>query len=135
MSYALSGPLQAALYAALRDDAALAALVGEAIYDAPPSGTLPGLYVTLGAERVRDASDGEVAGAWHDLTVAVVTDAAGFASAKAVAAAVSERLHEAELGLSRGRLVSLRFRRAEARRESGGIRRIELTFRARVEDA
>ncbi|MBE9635708.1 DUF3168 domain-containing protein [Salipiger mangrovisoli] len=135
MSYAVSGALQAAIYGILKDDATLAGLVGGAIYDAPPSGTLPELYVTLGAEQVRAASDGTASGAWHDLTVAVVTGASGFSAAKAVAAAVSDLLHEADLGLSRGRLVSLRFRRAAARRESGGLRRIDMTFRARVEDA
>ncbi len=135
MSYAMSAALQAALYDALRADAALSELVGEAIFDAPPSGTLPGLYVTLGAERVRDASDRSASGAWHDLTVAVISGAAGFSAAKAAAGAVSDLLHEADLPLARGRLVSLRFRRARARRESGGLRRIEMTFRARVEDA
>lgn len=135
MSYAVSGALQAAIYGALQGDATLTGLVGSAIYDAPPSGALPGLYVTLGAERVRDASDGSGAGAWHDLTIAVVTGAAGFSAAKAVAGAVSDLLHQADLPLVRGRLVSLRFRRAEARRESSGLRRIDLTFRARVEDA
>ena len=135
MSYAVSGALQAAIYGALQGDATLTGLVGSAIYDAPPSGALPGLYVTLGAERVRDASDGSGVGAWHDLTIAVVTGAAGFSAAKAVAGAVSDLLHQADLPLARGRLVSLRFRRAEARRESSGLRRIDLTFRARVEDA
>ena len=92
MSYAVSGALQAAIYGALQGDATLTGLVGSAIYDAPPSGALPGLYVTLGAERVREASDGSGAGAWHDLTVAVVTGAAGFSAAKAVAGAVSDLL-------------------------------------------
>ena len=45
MSYAVSGALQAAVFAALSGDAALAALVGSAIYDAVPAGTVPDLYV------------------------------------------------------------------------------------------
>ncbi|ANT61318.1 hypothetical protein AYJ57_13610 [Salipiger sp. CCB-MM3] len=134
MSYAMSGALQAAVFAALQGDATLAELVGSNIYDALPAGNLPPLYVTLGAEEARDASDVGSRGAWHDLTVAVVTEAAGFAAAKTVAAAVSDALHEADLALSRGRLISLRFRRARARRETGGLRRIEMTFRARLED-
>ncbi|EPX81943.1 DUF3168 domain-containing protein [Salipiger mucosus] len=134
MSYAMSAALQRAVYQALSGDAALAALVGTEIYDAPPAGPLPELYLTLGAERARDASDNSGDGAWHDLTVAVVTGVAGFQSAKEAAAAASDALHGADLALDRGRLVSLRFRKALARRESGGLRRIDMTFRARVED-
>ncbi len=132
MSYAMSAALQSAVYDRLIGNAALGALVGDDIFDALPPGPLPGLYVTLGAETVRDASDGTGHGAWHDLTVAVVTDAAGFHMAKTVAAAASDALIDAGLVLSRGRLVSLNFRRARARRESGGRRRIDMTFRARV---
>lgn len=134
MSYAMAAALQAAVFQKLTGDAALGAIVGGDIYDAPPQGEIPGLYLTLGAETARDASDGSGTGAWHDLTVAVVTDAAGFQAAKEAAAAASDALHEADLALSRGRLVSLRFRKARARRESGGRRRVEMTFRARVED-
>lgn len=135
MSYAVSAALQAAVYQCLTGDSALTALVGTDIYDALPSGALPPLYVALGDEKVRDASDMTGAGAWHDLSVAVVSEAAGYQSGKDAAAAVGDALIDADLTLARGRLVSLRFLRAQARRESGGLRRINLTFRARVEDA
>ncbi len=46
MSYSVSAALQAAVYQALIGDASLAGLVGTAIYDAIPTGTLP---VTYGA--------------------------------------------------------------------------------------
>lgn len=134
MSYAMAAALQSAIYQQLAGDEALGTLVGGDIYDAPPQGPLPSLYLTLGAETVRDASDGTGRGAWHDLTIAVVTDAAGFHMAKTVAAAACDALDDAGLTLSRGRLVSLNFRRAQARRESGGLRRIDMTFRARVAD-
>lgn len=134
MSYAMSAALQRAVYQRISGDTDVAALTGGHVYDALPSGPLPDLYVTLGAERVRDASDQGAAGAWHDLTVAVVTAAAGFQGAKDVAAAISDTLHDADMALSRGRLVSMRFLKAQARRERGGLRRIDLTFRARVED-
>lgn len=134
MSYAISPALQAAVFQRLSSDAALAALVGANIYDALPSGSLPPLYVTLGAERVKDASDALEAGAVHDLTVSVITDGAGFQAAKDAAAAVSDALVDAGLALARGRLVGLRFVRAQAKHDSGGTRRIDLTFRARVED-
>lgn len=134
MSYAMSAALQAAVFQRLSGDVTLSTLTGGQIHDSLPQGTLPPLYVTLGAETARDASDGSGDGAWHDFTVAVITDEAGFSSAKEAAAAASDALHEADLVLSRGRLVSLRFHKARARREKGGLRRVEMTFRARVED-
>jgi hypothetical protein len=136
MSYAASEALQAAVYQQLSADAGLTALVGAAIYDAMPSGTVPPLYVTLGPEDVRDRSDSTAGGAWHRFTVSVISEAAGFASAKLAAAAVSGALVGADLTLSAGHLVALNFDRARARRESGGqLRRIDLTFRARIDDA
>jgi hypothetical protein len=135
MTFALSGPLQAAVYTALYSDAPLTALVGNNIYDAVPPGTPPATYVRLGSETVVDASDGSGAGAVHRLTVSVITTDPGFAGAKDVAAAVSDALHEANLTLERGHLVSLRFERASATRtEGGGTRQIDLRFRARVSD-
>lgn len=135
MSMGVSAALQAAVYQHLSADSAVSALVGSDIYDALPPGDLPPLYVALGDETVRDASDMTGTGAWHDLVVAVISDAAGFQAAKDVAGAIGDALIGADLVLARGRLVGLRFLRAQARRESGGLRRINLTFRARVEDA
>ncbi len=135
MSYAIAAALQSAIYARLTGDAALDALVSGAIYDVPPSGGLPPLYVTLGAERVRDAGDKTGDGADHDLTIAVVCETGGFAAAKTAAGAVSDALTAAPLTLSRGRVVGLWFRRATAERiGTGNGRQITLTFRARVED-
>jgi hypothetical protein len=136
MSYAMSGALQAAIYSALSGDAALTALIGSDVYDALPSGTLPETYVSLGRERVRDASDQTGDGALHSIDVSVFTSQSGFAGAKAVAAAVSDALHGADLALARGRLIFLRFERAEARRiDANAGREIRLRFRARVSDA
>ncbi|SEK72665.1 Protein of unknown function [Roseovarius nanhaiticus] len=134
MSYGGSAALQSAVYGQLMGDPDLSALVGGAIYDAPPAGTLPPLYVTLGPEDVRDRSDATGGGAWHRFTVSVMSDAAGFAAAKAAAAAVSDALSDAELSLDRGHLAGLHFYRARARRD-GALRRIDLTFRARISDA
>jgi len=58
MSYAVSAALQVAVFGALSGDAALDALVSGAIFDADPTGALPAQYVSLGAERARDRSDG-----------------------------------------------------------------------------
>ncbi len=135
MSYGVSAALQAAVYQHLLADAALGALVGGAIYDAVRPGVLPVTYVSLGQEDVRDRSDKTGKGALHIFTVSVVSSAAGFAGAKAVAAALSDALIDAPLTLARGVLVSLTFDRARARRAGDGdMRRIDLTFRARVDD-
>ncbi len=134
MSYGVAAALQAAVYQKLLADAALGALVGGAVYDAVPPGTTTGTYVSLGPEDVLDASDKTGDGATHDFVISVITDEAGFALAKAVAAAVSDALVDADLVLSRGSLVGLWFLRAQARRvETAETRRIDLTFRARVE--
>lgn len=134
MSYGGSAALQAAVYGQLIGDAELSALVGGAIFDAPPAGALPPLYVTLGPEDVRDRSDGTAGGAWHRFTVSVLSEAAGFSAAKAAAAAVGDALTDAELPLDRGHLAALNFQKARARRD-GQLRRIDLTFRARIDDA
>ncbi|TDE40319.1 DUF3168 domain-containing protein [Antarcticimicrobium sediminis] len=137
MSCAMSGPLQAAVYQLLAADAALAAVVGGAIYDGLPAGPLPETYVNLGPEVVRDRSDREGAGALHRFTISVISEAQGFAAAKAAAAAIGDVLVDAVPPLSRGRVVGIWFERAQARRtgSAGQIRRIDLNFRARVEDA
>lgn len=135
MSYGVSTALQQAVFQHLAADPAIATLVGTAIYDAVPPGIVAGTYVSLGPEDVRDASDGTGHGALHEITVSVVTDAAGFSAAKAVATAVSDALVDASLSLDRGALVYLNFHRARARRvQDADVRRIDLKFRARVQD-
>lgn len=135
MSFAFSGPLQAAVYAALSGDAALSALIGTEIYDAVPSGAVPAMYVRLGSETVSDASDVSGAGAVHRFNVSVITTDPGFSGAKAVSGAVSDVLHDAALTLSRGQLISMRFERAVVRRtDSEATRQIDMRFRARVSD-
>ncbi len=135
MTYALSPSLQTAVFQALLADADLALLVGTNIFDSAPTGQVPELYVSLGSEDVRDASDGTGTGARHDFTISVVTTQSGFLTAKEVAGAICDALIVAPLTLARGRLVALNFLQARARRvQSGGARRIDLRFRARVED-
>jgi hypothetical protein len=59
MSYAWSAALQAAVYQRLVGDAALGALVGAAIYDAPlADGAVQADYVTLGEETVPTPTTG-----------------------------------------------------------------------------
>ena len=135
MSYQLAPALQAAIYQLLSNDSALGALLGGAIYDAIPPATPPATYVLIGPEEVTDASDKTGHGAEHRLTISVLTNATGFLPAKDIAARIAELLDAPALALSRGRLVALWFDRAEARKIEGDqTRRIDLRFRARVED-
>ncbi len=135
MSYAMSGALQAAIYDALVADTDVATLTAGHVYDAVPSGAVPETYVSLGHEQARDASDQTGDGALHDIEIMITTTKPGFAGAKAVAAAISDALQDADLALSRGRLVFLRFLRAEARRiDDNTAREIRMRFRARVDD-
>lgn len=130
MSYGAAGALQAAVYQYLASDPALA---GVALHDALPPG-IGGTFVLVGPEEVRDASDVSGAGAEHRLQISIVSDATGFLAAKEIAAAISDRLTDPPLDLARGRLVSLGFLRAVARRlDEGEMRRIDMTFRARIE--
>ncbi|MFK7938054.1 MAG: DUF3168 domain-containing protein [Roseovarius sp.] len=135
MSYAPAAALQQAVYAHLTNDVAVTTLLGPHIYDAMPVGTPPATYAILGAEDARDRSDCTGAGAQHNLIISVLTEASGFHGAKQVAAAISDALHNADLTLSRGQLIDLTFYRARAKLEgTGDKRRIDLTFRARVDD-
>lgn len=135
MSYAVSAALQAAIYQHLKSDGPLGALIGRAIFDNAPSGTLPETYVSLGPEDVQDRSDKTGYGALHVVTVSVISTAAGFQTAKEVGAAISDALQGAALTLSRGTLCFINFERATARRVgTGETRRIDLRFVARVED-
>lgn len=137
MSYAATAALQAAVYDALRGDDALRGMIGDAIYDAMPVAAPVGTYVALGPEEVKDAGDMTAAGANHDFVVSVLSgsdEASGFGAIKAAAVAVSDALETAEIRLTRGHLVGLWFLRARARRaENGAGRRVDLTFRARID--
>lgn len=130
MSYGVAAALQAAVYQRLAG-----VLGGVALHDAIPPGGGTGTYVLLGPEEVTDRSDKTGRGAEHRFVVSVISDAEGFQAAKGIAADVSDALVDAALVLARGRLVGLGFVKAVAkRRDAGAVRRIDLTFRARVED-
>ncbi|MCA2013392.1 DUF3168 domain-containing protein [Cereibacter sphaeroides] len=134
MSYQSAAALQTALYHLLTGDATLAGLVPGGIFDAPPPATPQGTYVVLGEEDVIDRSDVTGPGAEHRVLVQVVSDAAGFATAKAASARIGALLPDAMPVLSTGRVVAIWFHQAQARRAEGNaLRRIDLRFRVRVE--
>jgi len=135
MSYVMAPALQVAIFQHLSADSALSLLLGGALYDAIPPATPPATYALIGVEEVFDRSDKTGNGAEHRLTISVVTNASGFLAAKQVAARICDLLEAPALHLSRGRLVGMWFDRAEARKIEGDqTRRIDLRFRARVED-
>jgi hypothetical protein len=128
----MASALQAALFSRL---SALPALAGVPVLDAVPKGQKAGTFVLIGAEDVRDQSDQTGAGAEHRLGISIVSDAAGFLAAKELAVAISDGLTGEVPLLSRGRVVGIWFLRAQARRlEEGRVRRIDLSFRVRVEE-
>lgn len=136
MSYVIAPALQTAIFAYLSADAALQALLGGALYDAIPPATPPATYVLIGPEEAFDRSDKTGHGAEHRLVISVVSNASGFLAAKEIAARICEVLDAPALTLARGRLVAMWFDRAEARKIEGDqTRRIDLRFRARVEDS
>lgn len=131
MSYQAAAALQSAIFARLMGFAGLA---GISVVDAMSPGAVTGSFVLIGPEVVVDQSDKTGAGAEHRVDVAVISDASGFLTAKGIAGAVSEALVDAPLALTTGSLVSISFTRAVARRlDDGEARRIDMTFRARVE--
>jgi len=130
MSYGVAAALQAAIYQRL-----VAALPEVPVFDAPPVGRGSGSFVLIGPEEALDASDKTGAGALHRVQISVISDAAGFLTAKEIAARVSDALADQALVLARGRVVLMRFVRAVARRlGAGAARRIDLRFDIRVED-
>ena len=135
MSYGVAAALQKAVFEALTADADVSAALGGAIYDAMPAGVLPETYAVLGPEEVRSRGDSTGRAARHDLTVSVVSSASGFAAAKVAAGAISDALLGADLTLERGVLSDLILFKTRATRLQGGAqRRIDLRFRARVDD-
>lgn len=134
MSYQSTAALQGALYDLLTGDAVLAGLLPDGIFDAPLPGTPQGTYGVIGEEEAIDRSDASGPGAEHRVLVQVISDASGFATAKAAAARIAEILPGAQPALATGRVVAIWFHQAQARRTEGNaLRRIDLRFRVRVE--
>lgn len=131
MSYAAGAALQAAVYTRLTTAAALA---GVAIHDAVPVGEGPETWVLIGAEEVRDAGDTSGPGAEHRMQISVISRADGFLPAKTIAGAICDAMDSAPLTLSRGAVAGCWFHQARASRSGGGrVRRIDLTFRVRLD--
>ena len=134
MSYQSAVALQQALFDVLAGDATLAGLLPGGIFDAPAPATPQGTYGVIGVEDVIDRSDVTGPGAEHRVLIEVVSDASGFSTAKVAAARIAQTLPDTQPVLTTGRIVAIWFHQARARRvEGGSVRRIDLTFRVRVE--
>lgn len=131
MSYGAAAALQSAIFARLTG---WAGLTGISVVDELPSGGGKGTFVLLGPETALDRGDATGRAAEHQVQVSVISDAKGFLAAKSAAAAVSAALIDAPLTLAAGHLVGIQFLKAVAKRlDEGNVRRIDLTFRARVD--
>ena len=131
MSYSAAAALQSAIFTRLSGWPSLAAVP---VVDALTPGTGAGTFVLLGPETANDQSDKSGGGAEHLLQISVISDAPGFMAAKKAAGRVSDALVGTALTLATGKLVGLSFVRASAKRLNvGDSRRIDLTFRARID--
>ncbi len=112
--------LRAAIHAALKSDAALAAaLGGPHVYDAPPrEAAFP--YVTLGDARITDVSADEAPVQEHQLTLHAWSRQGGHKEAHVITGALLQALDDAPLSPDGHRLVNLRFAIADIRREADG---------------
>jgi hypothetical protein len=134
MAYAAD--LQRAVYARLVGDATLDALIGGAVYDAPPETAEARrlAHITLGEERARPFNTKTSQGALHDFAVAVHSGEDGFTIAKQIAGAVCDALIDAPLTLERGHIVSISFVRATAERAAAPEKRaVSLLFRVVID--
>lgn len=137
MSYHASVALQGAVYQCLRDDPALSALVGDAVFDAMPIDPPSGVYLSLGAETMRGIHDSAGSVARHDFVVSVLAgteEGAGFRAVKEAAAAACAALEGAQMDMGQSKLAGLWLVKSRAKRvENGAERRVDLTFRAVID--
>ena len=112
--------LRAAVHAALRNDSALAAVLGGSrVYDEPPRNVaFP--YVALGEARLSDMSGEGDRTQEHQLTLHAWSRQGGHREAHIIAGALLQALDDAPLPLGGHRLVNLRFSVADIRRERDG---------------
>lgn len=121
-------PLQEALYARLRSDAALTALLaphadadigGSAVYDAvPQNARFP--YVTLDREVKRNADHLNGRLDLRFVYLNVWSDHPGQQEVKQIIAAIDAALHEQPLPLSTGRVASVRVQDTDTARDADG---------------
>lgn len=115
--------LQAAILARLKADAALTALVN-GVYDQPPTtawATPKESYVTIGeAQFIRDDATCLEGGQTY-LTLHAWSRKTGYPVAKAIADAVVESLHLADIPMATNRFISMMHRTTRVFRDPDGL--------------
>ena len=127
--------LQKALFQALSGDGVLTGLIGAGrIFDRQVT-RAPLPYIVFGEIVSQDWSTASETGSEHRVTIDVWSGAEGRAQAQAIAAAIHDILHDADLPLADGFvLVSLRHGETRTARETGRRRhRARLVFRAAID--
>jgi hypothetical protein len=126
--------LQKALYARLRAEPALAALLGDPprVFDAPP-GTAPFPYVVIGETRAAPIA-GHDSGVEHDIRIEIFSRHVGRFEVKRIVDLLFAALHGADFALDGARLVNCRFVFADVyRAEEGELYRGLARFRCVTE--
>lgn len=126
--------LQKAIFAKLRDDAALVALLGgQRIFDhAPADIAFP--YISFGRSSAYDWSTATELGSEHVVSLHVWSKAKGKKEALDIMERARALLHDQPLTLAGHKLVNLRLEFSEARfEEDHSVYRGALRFRAAVE--
>ena len=139
MTYALSWPLQEAIFELISGDPACSQFFGGRVYDfAQPFGAdaeAGGPYLILGDEEARDWSTGTDDGAVHTVRLDVWAPRSSFNEAKRAAGAVSDIMLSGAILPTRGQVINARFIDAKTRRtENDALRGIQMRFRIVVED-
>lgn len=135
MSYQASAELQRAVFAVLSGNAAVQTVIGDAIFDAPPEGTVPEIYALIGEERTLDRSSKTGQAALHDFVIVLRGTGSGFLRIKDAAEAVCDALVGARPVLNRGICCNITYRSGRARRlRAKAGREITLTFRAFIDE-
>ena len=140
MTYALSWPLQEALFSLISSDPSCASFFGNRIYDFAqpfgPDAEAEGPYLIIGDEEARDWSTASDDGAVHIVRLDVWAPRLSFNEAKRAAGAVSDAVLSGDLVPSRGQVINARFVDAKTRRtENDALRGIQMRFRIVVEDS
>jgi hypothetical protein len=143
MTYALSWPLQKAIYETLTASQSITdILVGKGkIFDEPPHANSMGTailpYIVLGDEKTTNWSDKDTYGAIHNFEIIIYSSNKGFKQAKLIAGIVCDALLKSSPPiLIRGTIVDLHFVSGEAVREKNGdYRKITLKFQGIIEDS
>ncbi len=133
MSYSDMNLFQARLYRFLVEDADIAALIGEAVFDAPPiAAEIPDLFLQIGTGLIKESSSNSHHGREILFEVNVFAKRAAMIELNQLANLVQERLTKHDETASE--LPKIHFRQARIDRlDNGEVKRVSLRFRTLIE--